>query len=688
MDGIGSVHFTITVSNPESQMYFDQGVNLLYSLWWFEAERSFRHAAMLDPDCAMAYWGMAKAMEGAQDGDRARACLKLARQKLAKVTDRERRYIEAEGMALQPGRDDKIRAANYARALEEIVRAYPEDVEAKVMLAGAHLNAAGDGPVAQRAAIDALLQEALARNPQHPGAHRLRIRLLERTPGAAVLESCRAYPQIAPNIGYAQHLPGHVYAQRGLWDQAAQAMEAAARVERRYFYAEGQMPYDSWDYAHELHSLIAVLGYLGRIKEGARLAQELLDAPHDPKYNDGARGDIARQGRIALMRMRIRGEQWDAILHDTASVWTESGDDAVWKRYTLGMAYLGRGERAAALRQAAALDRLKAAGAIATCARLELRGRLAVVEGDFARGLAALKQAAEIEKTAFAVRDPNPYPHPLYESLAWGYLAAGRRAEAEATLQEGLRREPNNGSALALLVQALVQAGKRAEAAAVYAQLRAVWQHADPDLPPLRRVQALATRLALSSGNRAAFPTVCVPTQSLERLGPSAWRPFPAPDFALRDPDGKTVRLADFRGHNLILVFYLGGKCPLCMQQLAMLGREKPALDALDTRVAAVSWDQPAVNRAFLAANPGYPLLLLSELHGRVRHQYKAYDDFENIVLHATFLIDRNGGVWWYNADSEPFTNTAFLKSEIARMNAWEQRQARPIPPVASSGSR
>src|SRR5690349_2586220 len=59
--GIGNVHFPITTSKPEAQRFYDQGINQLYSFSYFEAERSFRQAAMLDPDCAMAYWGMARA---------------------------------------------------------------------------------------------------------------------------------------------------------------------------------------------------------------------------------------------------------------------------------------------------------------------------------------------------------------------------------------------------------------------------------------------------------------------------------------------------------------------------------------------------------------------------------------------------------------------------------------------------
>src|SRR5205085_11424350 len=67
MKGIGNVHFPVTTSNRDAQAFFDQGINLLYSYWYYEAERAFRQAAMLDPDCAMAYWGVALSVEGSAD---------------------------------------------------------------------------------------------------------------------------------------------------------------------------------------------------------------------------------------------------------------------------------------------------------------------------------------------------------------------------------------------------------------------------------------------------------------------------------------------------------------------------------------------------------------------------------------------------------------------------------------------
>ena len=61
MERPSSVRFPVTVAQPELQAYFDQGVGQLHGFWYFEAERTFRQIAAEDPECAMAYWGMAMA---------------------------------------------------------------------------------------------------------------------------------------------------------------------------------------------------------------------------------------------------------------------------------------------------------------------------------------------------------------------------------------------------------------------------------------------------------------------------------------------------------------------------------------------------------------------------------------------------------------------------------------------------
>jgi peroxiredoxin len=662
--GVGNVHFPITTSKPEAQRFFDQGINQLYSFSYFESERSFRQAAMLDPDCAMAYWGMARA----DQSDRRKAFLALARAKMAKATDRERRYIEAESLLVADNRTtQRQHEIEYVQALENLVLAYPDDLEAKLLLERA-LPDEADGK-SNRIPKDALLHEVLARNPNHPGAHHFRIHLWDGKNGAAALDSCKAYPLLAPNIGHAQHMPGHIYAQLGMWPEAVDAMDRAARVERRYFYDRKQMPFDSWNYAHDQHYLVANLGYLGRITEGVRLAQELIDSPRDPKANSDGEWQLVGQGRFAMLRMRVRGERWDDILNDpNNSGWSDVGNEGGWKLYALGLAYLGKGDIEKARLQSRMMDAMKGISNEIECARLELRGRIAVTTGDFTSGLEALQRAEEIEKTRFSENDPPPYPRPVYEALGWGYIEAKKWEEAESALNDGLKRDPNNGFALALLIQAQRSAGNRTAAQQAAALLAKSWRWADPDLPALHRLLAAYPDIK-------PFSTPFHPGPALEQLGPAEWRPFPAADFALSDPDGKTVRLADFRGHNVLIVFTLGSTCKSCMKALDVIGKEKAAFDALDTRLVVMNADSPASNQTLLKSGAP-PFLFLSDTSGSVRRAYKAYDEFEKLDLHAAILVDREGRTWWFRAGGDPFDDVAFLKTEVARMADWTHKHS------------
>src|SRR5437868_892238 len=134
--GIGGAHMPITTRNPEVQQWFDEGVNLLHSFWYYEAERAFRWCIKLEPDNAMAYWGMARAAEG---NERASEFIREAAKRKDRVSDRERLYIEAEEASLLPDplhdKDGEKKFEEhyrrYKKVLETICIKYPDDMEAQ-----------------------------------------------------------------------------------------------------------------------------------------------------------------------------------------------------------------------------------------------------------------------------------------------------------------------------------------------------------------------------------------------------------------------------------------------------------------------------------------------------------------------------------------------------------------------------
>ena len=189
MDGIGQAAFPITTKNSEVQQWFNQGNALLHSFWFYEAERSFRWCLKLEPDNAMAYWGLARAT----NGDRAADFLREAVKRKEKVTERERLYIEAIEAVLLPDPvrdtaakpDDQALRRAEMKKLETLCVKYPDDMEARAMLAEVTM---GDS----RYGAELIIREILAREPNHPGAHHYRIHNWDYHEPEQALDSCRA----------------------------------------------------------------------------------------------------------------------------------------------------------------------------------------------------------------------------------------------------------------------------------------------------------------------------------------------------------------------------------------------------------------------------------------------------------------------------------------------------------------
>src|SRR5690606_13316905 len=118
MEGMGEVDFPVTTDNAEAQAFFNQGDAHLHGFWYFEAERSFRQVALLDPDCAMAYWGMSKA--NFNNEERAAKFIKEAVARRDQADDRERMYIDALA-AYHSEKNGKRKRQRYVRALENII---------------------------------------------------------------------------------------------------------------------------------------------------------------------------------------------------------------------------------------------------------------------------------------------------------------------------------------------------------------------------------------------------------------------------------------------------------------------------------------------------------------------------------------------------------------------------------------
>src|SRR5262249_42693478 len=149
------------------------------------------------------------------------------------------------------------------------------------------------------------------------------------------------------------------------------------------------------------------------------------------------------------------------------------------------------------------------------------------------------------------------------------------------------------------------------------------------------------------------------------------WSPTAAQALAAPDSDGHDWTLAGHRGRNVVVLFFLGGKCAHCMQQLDLFGKASGDLGALEADVVAVSSDDGDATRALKrnADKIVFPMPVLPDPGLDLFKKYHAFDDFEGQPVHAIYLVDRRGEVRYRRISAEPFLDVDFVKSELARVN-------------------
>ena len=313
MKSTSNVHFAITTKSEEAQAFFDQGVGQLHGFWYFEAERSFRQVALLDPNCAMAYWGMA--MANTNNSKRARGFMAECVKRKDQAGEREKMYIEAYDAYLKAEENKKKeRAEAYTRALEKILLKFPDDVEAKAFLVlQLYLNRDASLPITSYLAVDALLDQIFAVNPMHP-AHHYRIHLWDIEKPEKALGSAALNGQSSPGIAHMWHMPGHTYSRLRRYDDACWQQEASARVDHAHMMRDGVLPDQIHNFAHNNEWLIRNLIHVGRIHDATDLAKNMIELPRHPKYNHLDKQGSYKYGRERLMNVLREFELWDETI--------------------------------------------------------------------------------------------------------------------------------------------------------------------------------------------------------------------------------------------------------------------------------------------------------------------------------------------------------------------------------------
>jgi peroxiredoxin len=310
----------------------------------------------------------------------------------------------------------------------------------------------------------------------------------------------------------------------------------------------------------------------------------------------------------------------------------------------------------------------------------ELRARLQLARGEILQGLGAMAEAAAEQ---FSSREAGEIELLYHNDIIWnslGNLYLDNRSPALAVMafQRALGVTRNDGFALAGLVRSYAALGETDKARAALAQLLYVWSDASKGIKPLE--------LALATGIKAVpEPHVPAPERnyvktSLAKFGPNRWEPYKAPVLDAVDADNKRVSLEEYKGKNVLLVFYLGQECPHCLEQLVSLGKRKKDFEREETVILAISPNSPQANKESLKMGE-VPFRLLSDEKLENAKRFKSYDDFENLEIHSTVLIDKQGRVDWARSGGDPFTDFDFLIQEIRRLNAAPATQISSAAP-------
>lgn len=511
--GLGDHRHPISTSNPDTQRFFDQGVNLLFGFNHAEAIRSFREAARLDPDCAMCWWGVAVALGPninlPMPPDAvapAWEALQRARALAPKASPVERAWIEALAArySADPKADRHALDEAYAQAMGKLWRDHPEDLDAGTLYAEAMMDtqpwdywqADSVTPKGHGGEIVSTLEQVIKRAPDHPGTLHLYIHAVEAstTPERAEAAADRLLV-LMPEAGHIVHMPSHIYYRVGRYEDAAKANEKAALVDEDYIAAcRAQGYYPAGYYGHNIHFLWTSSEMEGRRQVAIDSARRLVKAVNAVETAKGLpQGELYVFTPIVTL---VRFGQWDAVLAEPAPPPELKLDTAVWL-YARGFAHANTGDLKAAL-----ADREKLAaitgqdfslydGAGVPAKPMTLLA-LALLDGEISRkqgvldgAIVRFRHAAEIE-AALPYTEPPWWHQPVAHLLGAALLEAGRPKEAEAVYRQSLKSYRRDGWALAGLVRALDDQGRAAEAAQVRVQFQDAWRLSDTKLATSR----------------------------------------------------------------------------------------------------------------------------------------------------------------------------------------------------------
>lgn len=508
--GMGDWNRKFTTSSDVANQFLVQGFVWLQSFNHDEAIRSFKEAARLDPDCAMAWWGVSFA-EGPNYNDPAMTkrrneaswdALQKAMARVDNCDPWEGDLISALSTRYEtPFPDDRTHLeAAFAEAMGKLWKKYPEDADIGALYAEAEmvrkpweLYTSDREPVEGTEKIVATLAQVLALNPNHAGACHLYIHAVEQsnTPERALLVADRLCDLI-PISGHIRHMPSHIYTRVNEWNRAIEQNALAIEADDRYRRLSPDQGIQNMYMIHNAHILAYSAMMVGRQKEALHASRQMWKIAPQERLREIA--PLVDPWMCSLYDVQKRFGLWQELLDEQPPPEFMPLTTANWRAHR-AVAYAALKDFDAALAEYAEFEKLynnpppqerlfpgwtaktfvKRLDAI----RHFVPGEIALQREQYDLAAAHLEKAVKAEDELGFGGEPPEYLQPIRHTLGAVYFKQGRFADAERVFREDLAEFPGNGWSLYGLSRTLQEQGRTAEAEQALQQYRFSWARAD-----------------------------------------------------------------------------------------------------------------------------------------------------------------------------------------------------------------
>ncbi|MGA7927977.1 MAG: hypothetical protein WCA20_18555 [Candidatus Sulfotelmatobacter sp.] len=499
-----ALHHPVTTKNVQAQRLFDQGLGLIYALDSIGAADSFQHAAALDPNMAMADWGIAYALGSDYyyptpgDPARERAAYEALQNALtlsAHGPEVERAYITAlsKRYCNCPNPNREQQAVDFRNAMRDLAQSYPDDLDASTLYAQSIMNLSpwalwnADGtPWEETPEILSVLESVLKRDPLHIGAVHYYIHAVEGSPNPErALAYANVLPSLAPSICHIVHMPAHILIRTGDYLAAEDACVKAARLDENHIQASSKPDmFTVLSYLHDLYFLATAASMDGHYSIAKEAADQLVDrvGPH-------VRG-MPQLGSFLTVQpaVFVRFYRWDDVLKLPPPSVNLKIANSMW-HFARGEAFAATGKLAAVeVEQQAVTEALESTAPdetfamspnktrdILTIASDVMAAKLAMARNQRSEAITQLRAAVATEDR-LKYAEPPSWFYPVRESLGAALFLDGQASAAEQIFREDLQRNPRNPRSLFGLLQVLRSRGKSYDAGFVERELKDAWK--------------------------------------------------------------------------------------------------------------------------------------------------------------------------------------------------------------------